>query len=75
MPPKDDVALSTYPRDDAQFEQLARSAMASGAATPAALEIKLRERYPQARVVDGIRENSVSRWYAYRDGRLIVAVE
>jgi len=66
-----EVRLSTWPRDDPTFEKVARSMLRGGAATAADLEAGLRDDYPLVRVVCGITEDGVSRWYAYRDGRLI----
>jgi len=66
-----EVRLTTWPRDDHSFEQVARALLRGGAVTPAALEAGLRDDYPLVRVVYGITEDGVSRWYAYRDGRLI----
>jgi len=57
--------------EDSSFERVARALLRAGAATPVDLQAGLRDDYPLARVVYGITEDGVSRWYAYRDGRLI----
>jgi len=56
------------PASDADFRRLTEQ-LGRRAATPAELELRLREQYPGARVVDGIASGFGSiRWYAYRDG-------
>jgi hypothetical protein len=67
-----EVRLTTYPHDDSAFEVLAGTLLA-GTRTPAQLEAGLRHDYPLVRVVYGITEGMVRRWYAYRDGRFIPA--
>jgi len=62
------VLRQTYPADDQEFGAEAHLALASGPETPLALELLLRERYPSVRVVDGIKDGFLERWYAYRDG-------
>jgi hypothetical protein len=62
------VLLQTYPFDDQEFGADAHLALDSGPETPLGLELLLRERYPSVRVVDGIKDGLLERWYAYRDG-------
>jgi hypothetical protein len=45
--------------------------MRDGAGTPAELEAGLSVDYPLVRVVAGINEGGVDRWYAYRDGSVL----
>ena len=65
------VRLVTYPRADFAFEAVALSVMRDGAGTPAELEAGLSVDYPLVRVVAGINEGGVDRWYAYRDGSVL----
>jgi hypothetical protein len=65
------VRLTTWPREDPTFEKAARALLRGGAIRPTDLEAGLRGDYPLVRVVYGITEDGVSRWYAYRDGQLI----
>ena len=60
------------PASDATFKQLAESYASNGAESPAELEERLRQSYPNARVIQGIPINStLERWYVYRDGRWV----
>lgn len=61
--------LVVNPRSDGTFREVAEQLAANDADTPAALQHKLRERYPAAVV----RERSLSNehivtWYVYREG-------
>jgi hypothetical protein len=58
------------PSGDSDFRHLAEQ-HSRRAGSPAELERRLRERYPAARVVEGIANGFGTRWYAYRDGRWI----
>jgi hypothetical protein len=62
--------LLVNPRTDIRFAALARNALeASSGDDPAALELHLRERYPQATVhVRALANEPTIVWYLYRDG-------
>lgn len=62
------VEVIAYPRHDPVFRADAEASARDGAATPWELEQRLRDRYSQALVVDGIDHGETQRWYAYRDG-------
>ena len=62
------VRLVTYPPVDFAFKTIALSLIRDGAGTPSELEAGLYEDYPLARVVAGISDGGIGRWYAYRDG-------
>lgn len=64
------VRLVTYPRTDFAFKAVALSVIRDGAGIPAELEAGLSVDYPLVRVVAGINQGGVDRWYAYRDGSL-----
>jgi hypothetical protein len=63
--------LFLYPSDDDEFRDLAFRLMDRGADTPGRLQTQMRESYPRTRVVEGIKDGVVARWYVYRDGRLV----
>lgn len=60
------------PADDQEFERAIDEALEAGSNNPAAIEARLRERYPRAVVRP--RELEAERtaiWYVYREGRWI----
>lgn len=71
--------LRIYPADDVEFARHADNVLRSigESAGPAALERKLRARYPAAKVQlqDRLGMNGETRphWYVYRDGRYVIA--
>ena len=65
------VRLVTYPPVDFAFKTIALSLIRDGAGTPSELEAGLYDDYPMVRVVVGISDRGIDRWYAYRDGGLL----
>jgi hypothetical protein len=64
------IRLNTYPENDARFAAEAQGLLGmAGSETPERLEDRLRDKYPNVRVHNGISEGPIWRWYAYRDGR------
>jgi hypothetical protein len=66
--------LVLNPPDDPVFRELATGLIDEGVRAPAVLEVRLRERHPDAvvRPRDLVGER-VSVWYVYRDGRWIAS--
>ncbi len=61
--------LVTIPHDDGEFEAVVHR-LIDGASTAEALEQRLREIYPAARVhLRLLASEPLPTWYAYRDGR------
>jgi hypothetical protein len=69
------VSLITNPADDDQFRAAAEELLLRGAETAARLQERLRDTYPSASVVEGIRDQAGERWYVYRDGHWIRSSE
>lgn len=62
--------LIASPRDDAAFREFAEQLVANGATAEDALEVALRDRYPNAVVrARDLAGERVLVWYVYRDGR------
>jgi len=63
--------LLVNPRTDSVFAAVARDELAACTEdSPAALEYRLRERYPNATVhVRSLSNEPTTVWYLYRDGR------
>jgi hypothetical protein len=61
--------LVVNPRSDDAFVELADRLAANGADTPATLQRKLREHYPEAVVRErSLSSESLVTWYVYREG-------
>jgi hypothetical protein len=56
------------PSNDEAFRRTAERLFAEDGEHPDELEAHLRGRFPNARVVAGIRDAGGERWYVYRDG-------
>jgi hypothetical protein len=63
--------LITNPQADAKLRATAARYVDEGVDTPQALQARLRGEYPNARVIAGIIELAVERWYVYREGRWV----
>lgn len=62
------VKVVANPRYDIAFQAEAAAHARDGVDTPAELEHRLKNRFTRARVVAGITDRGVERWYAYREG-------
>ena len=68
-PRRRSVQLVCNPADDRTFLAAAEAFLATGAATPAALQRLLAERYPTVLVrARGLSSEDFDAWYVYRDG-------
>ena len=65
------ILLVTFPSDDEAFRAHAQKLLASAGSAAARLQDRLRDSFPNALVVQGIRDTNVERWYAYRDGHWV----
>ncbi|HVM29764.1 MAG TPA: hypothetical protein VM305_03210 [Candidatus Limnocylindrales bacterium] len=70
--PGDRKRIITNPGGDGELRELSDTLLADGLETPDALERRLRERFPKARVFRGITDRGGwERWYVYREGRWV----
>ena len=68
-PRRRSIQLVCNPADDAAFLASAEAFLATGVATPAALQRLLSERYPDVVVrARGLSSEDFDAWYVYRDG-------
>ena len=64
-----DVTIIRNPSDDRDFERAIDELLSEGAQDPAALEARLRARYPHAVVRPrDLDAESIQTWYVYREG-------
>jgi hypothetical protein len=70
--PNSSPTLVLNPPDDAEFGQFADSLMVDGQVDPRALQVRLRQRFPQAIVRPReLAGEQAQIWYVYRDGHWV----
>lgn len=66
------IKILVNPRSDERFASFAEALLTMGVTTCTDLERRLRQRYPDVRVVEGITDGAgFPRWYVYRDGHWV----
>ncbi len=66
------LTIIRNPADDTEFAEAIEQALAAGLGDPAAVEARLRERYPRALVRPrDLDAESSPTWYVYREGRWV----
>jgi hypothetical protein len=66
------LTIIRNPADDVEFAEAIEQALAAGLSEPAAVEARLRERYPRALVRPrDLDAESTPTWYVYREGRWV----
>jgi hypothetical protein len=70
--PNSSPTLVLNPPDDAEFGQYAERLMGDGHVDPRALQVRLRQRFPQAIVRPReLAGEQAQIWYVYRDGHWV----